>query len=97
GAGRHVPLIGEGWNFGEVADGRRFVQASQLSLAGSGIASFSDRARDAIRGGGPADRGEALRSTRGYVNGLAGAGDRSALLQAADLVRVGLAGTLRDS
>ena len=47
-------LIGEGWNFGEVADGARFVQASQLGSNGSGIATFSDRARDAIRGGGPA-------------------------------------------
>ena len=93
-AGRHVDLIGEGWNFGEVADGRRFVQASQLSLAGSGIGTFSDRARDAIRGGGPADRGTALRSAKGYVNGLADGGDRDALLHAADLVRVGLAGTL---
>ena len=50
-------LIGEGWNFGEVADGARFVQASQLSLNGSGIATFSDRARDAIRGGGAGDDG----------------------------------------
>jgi pullulanase len=50
----HIHLIGEGWNFGEVADGARFVQASQLSLGGSGIATFSDRARDAVRGGGAA-------------------------------------------
>ena len=49
-AGRHVPLLGEGWNFGEVADGKRFVQASQLSLNDSGIGTFSDRARDAVRG-----------------------------------------------
>ena len=137
-AGRHIELIGEGWNFGEVADGNRFVQASQTSLNGSGIGTFSDRARDAIRGGGPSDRGDALR-VPGYVNGLAdksfdsgaarlrsgqtGAAvspkmespvspERSAegakskggrmkqyspaLLHAADLVRVGLAGTLRD-
>jgi pullulanase len=153
-AGRHVDLIGEGWNFGEIADGRRFVQASQLSLNGSGIGTFSDRARDAIRGGGPADHGEAL-IVPGYVNGLAEASfdfgaarlrslrlrgtdvplrsgrtesvnpvtnlaankssvgpERSAegakskdvlrakpsteLLHAADLVRVGLAGSLRD-
>jgi hypothetical protein len=26
--GAPVQLIGEGWNFGEVADGARFVQAS---------------------------------------------------------------------
>ena len=29
-----VQFIGEGWNFGEVANGARFVQASQLSLNG---------------------------------------------------------------
>ena len=107
-AGRHVDLLGEGWDFGEVADGARFVQASQRSLQGSGIATFSDRARDAIRGGGPADTGAAL-FLQGYANGLhyapnavAAAGDadgadgRGALLHAADLVRAGLAGTLRD-
>lgn len=116
-AGRRVELIGEGWNFGEVADGARFVQASQLSLGGSGIGTFSDRARDAIRGGGPADHGDAL-SIQGWVNGLhhapdvvtgaaaaaleatdeveVEAGSRDALMHTADLVRTGLAGTLRD-
>jgi pullulanase-type alpha-1,6-glucosidase len=102
--GREVQLIGEGWNFGEVANGVRFVQASQLSLAGSGIGTFSDRARDAIRGGGPADRGDALLKDQGYVNGLVYAPNAAAdparpradLLHAADLVRVGLAGSLRD-
>ena len=58
--GRDVPLIGEGWNFGEVANGARFEQASQLALGGSGIGTFSDRARDAVRGGGPSDHGAAL-------------------------------------
>ncbi len=103
-AGRRVPLIGEGWNFGEVANGARFVQASQLSLQGSGIATFSDRARDALRGGGCCDSGEALVAQQGLLNGLQVAPntlnadkDRGAeLLRAADLVRVGLAGTLRD-
>lgn len=100
--GRHVPLIGEGWNFGEVADGARFVQAAQLSLHGAGIATFSDRARDAIRGGGPADRGAALLERKGYVNGaVPSRPDRQApawreALHTADLVRAGLAGTLRD-
>jgi pullulanase-type alpha-1,6-glucosidase len=101
--GREVLLIGEGWNFGEVADGARFVQASQLSLAGSGIGTFSDRARDAIRGRG--DGGDVTRqvSVQGYVNGLhyapnggaAAAGSGEELLRAADMVRVGLAGSLR--
>jgi pullulanase/glycogen debranching enzyme len=102
-AHRHVELIGEGWNFGEVADGKRFVQASQLSLANSGIGTFSDRARDAIRGGSAGDSGAALRDNQGYVNGLVYAPNAAgakrapqALPQAADLVRTGLAGTLRD-
>ncbi len=101
-AGRHVNLIGEGWNFGEVADGRRFVQASQTSLGGSGIGTFSDRARDAVRGGGAADDGEDQVLRQGWINGLfhdpneraAGRATREDLLKAADLVRAGLAGTL---
>ncbi len=100
--GRDIPLIGEGWNFGEVADGARFVQASQLSLNGTGIGTFSDRLRDAVRGGGAGDSGEALVARQGYVNGLSYDANavskqgRDELLRAADLVRVGLAGSLRD-
>ncbi|NHZ32273.1 alpha-1,6-glucosidase domain-containing protein [Massilia rubra] len=101
-AGRHVQLIGEGWNFGEVADGARFVQASQLSLNGSGIGTFSDRARDHVRGGSAADTGEDMIRRQGYINGLvydpnAVAGERAPadLMQAADMVRVGLAGSVR--
>lgn len=108
-AGRHIPLVGEGWNFGEIADGKRFVQASQLSLNGSGIATFSDRARDALRGGGCCDSGEALIAGQGLLSGLGyapnafntledgrGKDQREALLHAADMARIGLAGTLRD-
>ncbi len=100
--GRHVPLLGEGWNFGEVANGARFVQASQLSLNGSGIATFSDRARDAVRGGSAMDNDARLVSAQGFVTGLhydrnaQALGSRDDLLRAADLVRVGLAGSLRD-
>ena len=32
--GDRVTLYGEGWNFGEVADGGRFVQATQDNLGG---------------------------------------------------------------
>jgi pullulanase len=104
--GRRINLIGEGWNFGEVKDGARFVQASQLSLQGSGIATFSDRARDAVRGGGYGDDGPAMLQRQGWINGLhvdrnvhaqaAGEGSAEELARAADLVRVGLAGTLRN-
>ena len=89
-AGRQVPLIGEGWNFGEIENGRRFVQASQLSLNGSGIASFSDRGRDAARGGGCCDGPADTAARPGWLGGGAGATP-----QAADLLRLGLAGTLR--
>ncbi len=104
--GRHVNLIGEGWNFGEVADGARFVQASQLSLNGSGIGTFSDRGRDAVRGGGAGDSGAQMITQQGYINGLvydanAQAGAQAVLpsagdlLHAADMVKVGLAGSIR--
>lgn len=99
-AGRTVYLLGEGWNFGEVANNARFVQASQTSLPGSGIATFSDRARDAIRGGSPADNAAEQVRRQGYISGLYYApnelGDfsRLDLLRAADLVRVGLVGSL---
>jgi pullulanase/glycogen debranching enzyme len=82
-AGRHVELIGEGWNFGEVADGKRFEQASQLSLANSGIGTFSDRAarrhpwrqrrrqrRGAARQPGLCER-SFLRTQRGWREALA--------------------------
>ncbi len=102
-AGRRIDLIGEGWNFGEIADGARFVQASQRSLNDTGIATFSDRARDALRGGGCCDSGEALMA-QGLISGLhyapnalaAGKDQSAALLRAADMARIGLAGTLRD-
>ena len=99
--GRQVQLLGEGWNFGEVADGARFVQASQWSLNGSGIGTFSHFARDAVRGGSPFDAGEALVARQGWINGLhydpnaLATATRDELLRAADIVRAGLAGSIR--
>ncbi len=103
-AGRPVQLLGEGWNFGEVAQSARFVQASQLSLNGSGIGSFGDRARDAARGGAAGEGGDDSVRRQGWLNGLVYAPNALAalnparpeeLLAAADLIRVGLAGSLR--
>lgn len=100
---RDIFIIGEGWNFGEIADGARFVQSSQLSLNGSGIGTFSDRARDFIRGGGPFDAGQSLIQNQGFVNGLfyddngsGGGKTRADLMHAGDIVKVGLAGSIRD-
>ncbi len=103
-AGRSIPMLGEGWNFGEVAGNKRFVQAAQGDLNGSGIATFSDRARDALRGGGCCDGGSDLIANQGLLNGLYFAPNKLArgrathldLMHAADLARAGLAGTLRD-
>ncbi len=106
--GSKILLYGEGWNFGEVADNARFVQATQLNMAGTGIATFSDRLRDAVRGGGPLDCGDSLVTNQGYLNGLwydpndgPGAGlaldeatAKERLLLAADQIRLGLAGNL---
>ncbi len=100
--GRDVQLIGEGWNFGEVANGQRFVQAEMLSLNGSGIGSFNPLLRDAVRGGGCCDAGTALVSNQGYVNGLwydpneLGQGrSRTDLMWLGDILKAGLAGSIR--
>jgi pullulanase/glycogen debranching enzyme len=68
--GSSIYIYGEGWNFGEVADNARFIQATQLNLGGSGLGSFSDRLRDAVRGGGPFDSGQDLIRRQGFANGL---------------------------
>ncbi|WP_439437997.1 pullulanase-type alpha-1,6-glucosidase [Salinivibrio costicola] len=100
-----VYFYGEGWNFGEVANDRQFVQATQANLAGTGIGSFSDRLRDAVRGGGPFDGGEYLRKNQGFGNGQwvapndlqqQNSGERASALHNADLVRLGMAGNLKD-
>ena len=101
--GKKILLYGEGWNFGEVADGRRGVNATQRNLPGTGIATFSDRLRDAVRGGGPFDSGEGAKK-QGFINGLfydpnslnQGTPDeqKAALLRATDMIRVGMAGNL---
>jgi pullulanase-type alpha-1,6-glucosidase len=102
--GSAIYLYGEGWNFGEVANDARFVQATQHNMAGTGIGTFSDRLRDAVRGGGPFDDGQALVTNQGFINGLwydsnGGLSEEAALdelLLSADQIRVGLAGNLAD-
>ena len=64
--GRTIYLYGEGWNFGEVADNARFVQATQREMAGTGYGTFNDRLRDAVRGGGPFDENPHI---QGFASG----------------------------
>ncbi|WP_373287205.1 pullulanase-type alpha-1,6-glucosidase [Streptomyces lacrimifluminis] len=100
--GRKIILYGEGWNFGEVADDARFVQATQKNMAGTGVATFSDRARDAVRGGGPFDEDPGV---QGFASGLytdpnsstgngTSAEQKARLLHYQDLIKVGLSGNL---
>lgn len=62
-------IYGEGWDFGEVKDNRRGVNATQLNMAGTGIGTFNDRFRDALRGGAPFDCGVLLHQ-QGILQGL---------------------------
>ncbi|MGW1022307.1 pullulanase-type alpha-1,6-glucosidase [Streptomyces sp. NPDC002577] len=100
--GKKIILYGEGWNFGEVADDARFEQATQKNMAGTGIATFSDRARDAVRGGGPFDEDPGV---QGFASGLytepnsskangTEAEQKARLLHYQDLIKVGLSGNL---
>ncbi|GAB3160646.1 hypothetical protein GCM10027059_09080 [Myceligenerans halotolerans] len=111
--GSAVYLYGEGWNFGEVANGARFEQATQGNLGGTGIGTFSDRLRDAMHGGSPVDGSslfqqgvgtglftdpngrEARLGDAGSVND-GGSDEAGDLAHQMDLVKLGLAGNLRD-
>ncbi|MFJ4683184.1 pullulanase-type alpha-1,6-glucosidase [Streptomyces sp. NPDC088789] len=100
--GKKIILYGEGWNFGEIADDARFEQATQANMAGTGVATFSDRARDAVRGGGPFDEDPGV---QGFASGLytepntsaangTPAEQKARLLHYQDLIKVGLSGNL---
>ncbi|KAF9674926.1 hypothetical protein SADUNF_Sadunf10G0178400 [Salix dunnii] len=64
--GLSVYIYGEGWDFGEVANNGRGINASQRNLGGTEIGSFNDRIRDAMLGGSPF--GHPLQ--QGFVTGL---------------------------
>ncbi|GAB2588914.1 hypothetical protein Aab01nite_42340 [Paractinoplanes abujensis] len=84
--GKQIYLYGEGWNFGEVADDARFAQATQVNMAGTGIGTFNDRLRDAVRGGHTF--GDP--TTPGFATGL---GSLTPLI-VHDQIKVGLSGGL---
>jgi pullulanase len=100
--GKSIYLYGEGWNFGVMANNGRGVNAIQVNMAGTGIGSFSDRIRDAVRGGGPFSP----RRDQGFATGLyvepngtfggSAADEKAALLRLSDFVRLGLAGNIGD-
>ncbi|MDG4771631.1 pullulanase-type alpha-1,6-glucosidase [Solwaraspora sp. WMMD792] len=100
--GRSILLYGEGWDFGEVAGDARFVQATQANMAGTGVGTFTDRLRDAVRGGGPFDVNPRV---QGFATGLftdpngdpvngSRAEQQTRLRHQQDLIKVGLTGNL---
>jgi pullulanase-type alpha-1,6-glucosidase len=100
--GANIYLYGEGWNFGEVADGARGENAIQRNMAGTGIGTFNDRLRDGARGGGPFSGAQ----EQGFLTGLwydpnatnqgSAPEQLSELLRRTDWVRIGVAGNLAD-
>ncbi len=100
-----IYVYGEGWDYGEVVGGARGENATQQNLAGTEIATFSDRLRDGVRGGGPFDSGADLRKNQGFINGMSyapnelnpdNAETQGKLLDQAELIRLGLAANLKD-
>lgn len=95
-------FYGEGWNFGEVASNKRFVQSTQLELGGTEIGTYTDRLRDAVRGGSSMDSGKSLRINQGIGNGLLvvpndlqpADNNKAKYLNYIDQIQVGLAGNL---
>ena len=86
-----------------MANNARFVQATQANMAGTGIGTFTDRLRDAVRGGGPFDENPRV---QGFGSGLYtdpngdavnGTPDeqKARLLLYQDQIKVGLAGNLK--
>src|SRR4029450_3829854 len=102
--GKSIYLYGEGWNFGEVANDALFVQATQANMAGTGIGTFNDRIRDAVRGGGPFDSdpriqgfgsGQFTDPNGDPINGSS-SDQKAGLLHNMDLIKVGLTGNMKN-
>lgn len=96
--GKSMYLYGEGWSFGTTANGSRFTPSVQGAMNGTGIGTFNDRLRDAVHG----SQSDGKNDTQGFGNGLVtdpngiAGGDAVQLRFFTDVIRVGLAGNLRD-
>lgn len=95
-------FYGEGWNFGEVANNKQFTQATQAEMSGTEVGTYTDRLRDAVRGGSSMDSGKWLRINQGIGNGLfvvpndmqPADNNKAKYLNYIDQIQVGLAGNL---
>ena len=100
--GKRIYLYGEGWNFGEVANNARGVNATQINMFGTGVGTFTDRLRDTVRGGGPFSGIQ----EQGFISGLytdpndtnqgSSSEQRDRLLFFTDVIKFGMAGNLTD-
>jgi pullulanase len=98
--GKRIYLYGEGWNFGEVANNARGVNATQINMAGTGVGTFTDRLRDTVRGGGPFSGIQ----EQGFITGLftdpnntnqgSSSEQRDRLLYFGDVIKFGMAGAV---
>ena len=98
--GKSITIYGEGWDFGEVENNARGVNATQLNIGGTGIGVFNDRLRDGVRGGNPFDDPR----LQGFSTGLAISpnaveartlvAQQEKLLDYTDWIKIGMAGNL---
>ncbi len=103
--GSKIYMYGEGFQIAEASNNAIGPNASQVNLYGTGIGSFNDRIRDAVRGGYIFGQQEQV---QGFATGLgtdpssytshntAVADQFTGLLHDADLIRVSLAGALKN-
>ncbi|MDG0817225.1 alpha-1,6-glucosidase domain-containing protein [Bdellovibrio svalbardensis] len=106
--GSKIYLYGEGWPFGSFYDRNPKAAMTQVNSYGAGVGLFNDRLRDAVRGG---TTNSSEKSDQGYATGLyfdfnkepanrntpTNLNDqRDKLLHLGDVIKVGLAGNLRD-
>ena len=103
--GSKIYIYGEGFQIAEAANNAIGPNASQLNLFGTGVGSFNDRIRDSIRGG---DAFGTDQQDQGFATGLftdssaftsqgtARSDQLATLLSQADLIRLSLAGALRN-
>ncbi len=100
--GKAIYVYGEGWDFGEVANNARGVNATQLNIGGTGIGVFNDRLRDGTRGGNPFEDPR----LQGFSTGLyldpneaevlTPEQQLTKLLDYTDWIRIGMAGNLKN-
>ncbi len=103
--GSKIYMYGEGFQIAEAANNAIGPNASQLNLYGTGIGSFNDRIRDSVRGGYAFGTNY---QDQGFATGLftdpstytsqstATADQLATLLGQSDLIRLSLAGALKN-